>query len=191
MAIGEVPVAWRQSNLSFRLMCLGLRFRDIRLPRTEILKEVGIGTGFRVLDYGCGAGSYVPGLSRLVGPAGKVFALDIHPLAVESVQRLVSKRGLTNVETILSDCRTGLPDDSLDVILLYDIFHDLAEPEAVLKELYRLLKPDGTLSFNDHHMKHEEILSRIGGGLLFRPGGKGRMTYRFSKVLEKPASRGQ
>jgi len=171
-----------QSNLDFRFMPLVIRFRDMRLPRNEILKEEGIQTGFRILDFGCGPGSYVPAVSEMVGPSGKVYALDIHPLAVESVQRLVSKRGITNVETILSDCRTRLPDDSIDVVLLYDIYHDLAEPEGVLNELHRVLKPDGTLSFNDHHMKDEEITAKIGAGSLFRLAGKGRMTYKFSKL---------
>ena len=171
-----------QSNLSFRFMSLGFRLRDLHLPRTEILKEVDIKTGFRVLDYGCGAGSYVLAVSELVGPSGKVYALDIHPLAVESVQRLVSRRGLTNVETILSDCRTGLPNDFVDVALLYDIYHDLTEPEAVLNELHRVLKPDGILSFNDHHMKGEDVTAKVAAGTLFRLAEKGRMTYKLSKV---------
>lgn len=171
-----------QSNLSFRFMSLGFRLRDLRLPRPEVLKEAGIQAGFRVLDFGCGPGSYVPGLTELVGPSGKVYALDIHPLAIESVKRLVSKRGLTNVETILSDCSTGLPDAYVDVALLYDIYHDLAEPEAVLKEIHRVLKSDGILSFNDHHMKHEEVMSKIGNGPLFHLTYKGRMTYKFSKI---------
>lgn len=171
-----------QSNLSFRFMSLGFRLRDFRLPRREILKEVGIKTGFRVLDYGCGAGSYVTGLSELVGPSGRVYALDIHPLAVESVKRLVSRRGLSNVETILSECQTGLPDASVDAALLYDIYHDLAEPEAVLNELHRVLKPDGILSFNDHHMKDEEVTAKIGASALFGLAKKEKMTYKFSKM---------
>jgi len=170
------------SKLDFRLMSLVIRLRDLRLPREEILREEGIQTGFRVLDFGCGPGSYVAATSALVGPSGKVYALDIHPLAVQSVQRLVSKRGLTNVETILSDCQTGLPDDFVDVALLYDIYHDLGEPEKVLKELHRVLKPDGTLSFNDHHMKGEEIMAKVPASSLFRLAERGRMTYKFTKV---------
>lgn len=172
-----------QSNLSFRFMSLGFRLRDLRLPRAELLKEVGIKSGFRVLDYGCGAGSYVPDLSRMVGPAGKVYALDIHPLAIQAVQRLASKRVLANVETILSDCRTGLPDGSADVALLYDVYHGLPSPEAVLSELHRVLKPDGMLSFNDHHLKHDELMASIGASHLFRLAGRGRMTYGFTKVI--------
>jgi ubiquinone/menaquinone biosynthesis C-methylase UbiE len=170
-----------KSNLDFRLMSLTYIFRDLRLPRMEILKEVGIKPGFRVLDFGCGPGSYVEAASRLVGQSGKVYALDIHPLAVQSVQRMVLKKGLANVETILSDCQTGLPDDSIDVVLLYDIYHGLGEPGKVLKELYRVLKLEGVLSFSDHHLKEHEIVAKVTASGLFHLAGQGQRTYSFSK----------
>jgi ubiquinone/menaquinone biosynthesis C-methylase UbiE len=170
-----------ESNLGFRLMALGYRFRDLRLPRLNILKEVGIKPGFQVLDYGCGPGSYIIPLAELVGESGKVYALDIHPLAIRKVQDIASKKQLANVETILSDCQTGLPDNSLDVVLLYDTFHHLSDPDGVLKELHRVLKPDGILSFSDHHMKENEIVSGVTNSGLFRLSGKGQRTYSFLK----------
>jgi ubiquinone/menaquinone biosynthesis C-methylase UbiE len=147
----------------------------------NILKEVGIKPGFRVLDYGCGPGSYIIPLAELVGESGKVYALDIHPLAIRKVQDIASKKQLTNVKTILSDCKTGLPDNSLDVVLLYDIFHHLSEPDLILKELRRVLKLDGVLSFSDHHMKENEIISRVTNSGLFKLARKGQRTYTFLK----------
>jgi ubiquinone/menaquinone biosynthesis C-methylase UbiE len=170
-----------ESNLGFRVMSLGYRFRDLRLPRMNILKEVGIKPGFRVLDYGCGPGSYIMPLAELVGESGKVYALDIHPLAIRKVQNIVSKRKLANVDTIHSDCQTGLPNNSLDVVLLYDIFHHLSDPNKILKELHRVLKPDGVLSFSDHHMEEDEILSGVTSSGLFRLSKKGQRTYAFLK----------
>nr|MDO8089972.1 class I SAM-dependent methyltransferase [Candidatus Sigynarchaeota archaeon] len=111
-----------------------------------------------------------------------VYALDINPLAVRRVQSIASKRKLTNVETICSDCRTGLPDNSVDVVLLYDTFHLLNNPNEVLEELHRVLKPEGILSFSDHHMKESEILSRVTNRGLFRLWKKGKKTYSFLKV---------
>jgi len=169
------------SNFDFQFMSLGYRFRDFFLPRMNILKEVGIKPGFRVLDYGCGPGSYIIPLAELVGESGKVYALDIHPLAIRKVQCIASKKQLANVETILSDCKTGLPDDSLDVVLLYDIFHHLSDPDVVLEELHRVLKPDGILSFSDHHMKENEIVSGVTNSGLFRLLRKGQRTYTFLK----------
>jgi len=171
------------SNLDFRFMSFGFKFRDLLLPRENTLKEVGIKPGFYVLDYGCGPGSYTIPAAQLVGNSGKVYSLDIHPLAVQRVQSVAARRGLTNIEAILSDCATGLPDKSLDVVLLYDTFHDLNKQDEVLAELHRVLKPDGILSFNDHHMKEEnEIISRITGKGLFTLLRKGERVYNFSKI---------
>ena len=171
------------SNLDFRLMSLTYKFRDFFLPRKNILDEVGIKPGFHILDYGCGPGSYTIVAAPLVGESGKIYALDIHPLAVQQVQNISAKKGLTNIETILSDCATGLPDESIDVVLLYDILHDLSEPDEVLAELHRVLKPNGILSFNDHHLKEEnEIMTKITGKGLFKLSRKGKRVYNFHKV---------
>jgi ubiquinone/menaquinone biosynthesis C-methylase UbiE len=169
------------SNFDFKFMSVGYKFRDCFLPRKNILKEVGIKPGFHVLDYGCGPGGYIIPIAKLVGESGKVYALDIHPLAVQKVQDIASKKQLANVETILSDCQTGLPNNSLDVVVLYDAFHHLSKSGVVLKELYRLLKPDGILSFNDHHMNESKILAEVTNSGLFKLSRKGQRTYTFLK----------
>jgi ubiquinone/menaquinone biosynthesis C-methylase UbiE len=169
------------SNFDFKFMSVGYKFRDFFLPRTNILRKVGIKPGFHVLDYGCGPGGYIVPLAELVGESGRVYALDIHPLAIQKVQDIASKKKLANVETILSDCQTGLPDNSLDAVLLYDAFHHLSDPDIVLKELYRVLKPDGILSFSDHHMQESEIVAQVTNNGLFRLSRKGRRAYTFLK----------
>jgi ubiquinone/menaquinone biosynthesis C-methylase UbiE len=169
------------SNFDFKFMSCGYKFRNFFLPRKNILKEVGIKPGFHVLDYGCGPGSYIMPLAELVGESGKVYALDIHPLAIQRVQDIASKKQLANVETILSDCQTGLPDNTLDAVLLYDAFHHLSDPDVVLKELHRVLKPDGILSFGDHHMKEKEIVVEVINDRLFRLLREGQRTYTFLK----------
>jgi ubiquinone/menaquinone biosynthesis C-methylase UbiE len=178
---GKITVDKVESNFGFRLMALGYRFRDLRLPRRNILKEVGIKPGFRVLDYGCGPGSYTFPLAELVGESGQIYALDIHPLAIRRVKDMASKKRLANVQTILSDCQTGLPDNSLDVVLLYDIFHHLSDPNKILKELHRVLKPSGVLSFSDHHMKEDEIVSGVANSGLFSLSQSSQRTYSFAK----------
>ena len=148
----------------------------------EVVKEVGIKEGFKVLDYGCGPGGYVAPVSELIGGNGRLYALDVMPVALDMVKRLTAKKKLQNVETILSDCKTALPDNSIDVVLLYDVFHDLEDQDSVLKELHRVLKPEGTLSFSDHHLKETEITSKITRQGLFRLVKKGQYTYSFAKT---------
>ena len=170
-----------ESNFGFRLMSLGYKFRDLLAPRKNALKEVGIKPGFAILDYGCGPGSYIIATAELVGKSGKIYALDIHPLAIQGVQGIIARKQLTNVETICSDCKTGLPDSSIDVVLLYDTLHTLSDSNEVLAELHRVLKPSGILSLSDHHMKENEIISGVTGKELFKLSRKGERTYSFVK----------
>jgi len=171
-----------KSNFYFRFMSFVFKFRDLLLPRKNILKEVEIESGFRILDYGCGTGSYITAIAELVDQSGKIYALDIHPLALRRVRNIASKKQLANVETICSDCETGLPDGRVDVVLLYDTFHTLSDPNRILEELHRVLKPNGLLSFSDHHMKESEIIVKVTGKGLFRLLKKDEKTYSFLKL---------
>ena len=166
-------------GMSFILKC-----RDIFRPRKDILAEVGIKPNSKVLDFGCGPGSYIIHISKAVGENGKVYALDIHPLAIKKVKSTISKFNLINVETICSDYATSLPDKAIDTILLYDIFHMLRNKMKVLTELHRVLKDDGILSFSDHHMSEKNIMSEMNASNLFELRKKNRRTYSFSKLLQ-------
>jgi len=167
----------------YHFACMSFMFtlRDVFSSRRHVLQEVGIKPGFHVLDYGCGPGRYIIPLTELVGKSGKVYALDIHPIAIKRVKNIISKNKLINVETILSGNAADVVDESMDVILFYDTFHLLSDKKRVLQELHRLLKPTDILSFSDHHMKKDEILSELTSSGLFRLSGKGRKTYSFLK----------
>jgi ubiquinone/menaquinone biosynthesis C-methylase UbiE len=170
------------SGLSFRVMTLLLKIRDSIRPRVNVLTEADLKAGNSVLEFGCGPGSYTVIAAGMVGTAGRIYALDIHPLALRSVERRAAKRGLTNIETILSNGATGLEDSSIDVVLLYDVFHDLDDPNSVLQELHRVLKPVGFISFSDHHMKEPDIISKVTGSGLFKLSSTGRITHTFTKT---------
>jgi ubiquinone/menaquinone biosynthesis C-methylase UbiE len=170
------------SNIGFKLMSLMFKVRDLLRPRLDVLKEAGIESGFSVLDFGCGPGGYILPLVELVGSSGKIHALDVHPLAIHQVKKIAARKGIENIETIESDCSTGLPDNGVDTVLLYDVFHNLARPDDILRELHRVLKPGGTLSFSDHHMKEEEVITGVTGTGMFRFVKKGKKTYSFAKA---------
>ena len=162
-----------KSNLDFRLMTISYKFRDFFQSRMNILKEVGIKRGDYILDYGCGSGSYILPLIELVGNEGKIYALDAHPIAIQMIQKIVLKKQLKNVEIIHSNCKTGLPDNSIDVVLLYDVLHELNKPNEVLEEIHRVLISNGILSVSDHHMKENEIISKVTSRGLFKLLKKG------------------
>ena len=146
-------------NISFRVMAFLLDvYHRFIVPVDKELAKTGIEEGQTVLDFGCGPKDYTVHAATIVGPGGRVFALDIHPLAIKAVERKANEMGLANIRTILSDRDTGLPDESVDVILLFDMIHMVADKPALLKKLHRVLKPDSLLSVWVHHMKVEEVV---------------------------------
>jgi ubiquinone/menaquinone biosynthesis C-methylase UbiE len=163
-------------------MTLMFKVRDLLQPRSDVLKEAGIGRGSVVLDFGCGPGGYIAPLAKMVGASGKIHALDVHPLAIREIKKIAKRKKFENIETIESDCRTGLPDSSVDMVLLYDVFHSLVRHDEVLRELHRVLKAEGTLSFSDHHMGEREVLTKVTAAGMFTFVKKGKKTYSFAKA---------
>ena len=163
--------------------------KDLLVEQTKIrekfiqdtIKEAHLKKGFKVLDFACGPGRYVLAVSKAIGATGKLYALDKAPLALEMVRKLVDKNKLSNVKTIESDCDTELPDEELDVVLLYDAFHGLDDKKAVLSEVNRVLKPEGALSFSDIHLEEKEIVSSVTSFSLFKLKSKNQKTYTFIK----------
>ena len=77
-----------KSNLGFKLMeKLGMPIRDFFMPPDKMLAEVEIKEGFQILDFGCGPGTFSIKLAEKTGPSGQVHALDILPLALETVEK--------------------------------------------------------------------------------------------------------
>src|ERR671915_37721 len=151
------------SKFSFKAMILILRVRDLFRPPQKVLSEVDmIKPGTHVLDYGCGSGNYTIIAAELVGPYGKVYAVDIHPLAIREVQNKADIKCLRNIQTILTDCNTKLPDSSVDVVLLFYVLHDFKNPDLIIKEINRLLKSTGVLLVIDHKLENEKVVSILG-----------------------------
>ncbi len=172
----------RQSNLSFRLMTMEFCFRDWLHPPITILKDAGVGSDMTVLDFGCGPGGFSIAAAEIVGPKGMVYAVDIHPLALEAVQQRALKRGFKNVATVCGSNITKIDEEAVDVVLLYDVLHDLAEPDAVLKELYRTLKSSGILSVSDHPTDQAALSSLIVKEGLYTVAGRSQLTLQFGKI---------
>ena len=157
-----------QSGVGFRLMSLEFRLRDWLHPPVKILQEIGVRPGMAVLDFGCGTGSFTLAAAGIAGPVGRVYALDIHPLAIESVQRAASKKRINNITTILGSSIDTLPGKTIDMILLFDTLHDIAEPVPVLADMHRVLKPDGRLIVSDHHLESKTLIAIVSTNGLFR-----------------------
>ena len=147
-----------------RIECLILELRDelgIPFKPEKELAKLDIQEGQIILDFGCGIGSFALPVARMVGGKGKVYALDKQPFAIKKVKEKGQKEGLENIETVLSDGDTGLPDRSIDVVLFYGVLPEIEDKEAVLKELHRVLNPNGYLSSRYCFRMKKQRLLRI------------------------------
>jgi ubiquinone/menaquinone biosynthesis C-methylase UbiE len=152
----------RMSDLAFRIMALMFKIRDILIQKDKILDEFGIRQGQTVVDYGCGPGSYIRKASELVGTEGRVYAIDIHELAIESVKKRIARENLNNVTALVaSKERCPLNDNSIDLIYALDMFHMVANPIIFLKELNRISKPDAVLYIDNGHQRRAEAKIKI------------------------------
>jgi ubiquinone/menaquinone biosynthesis C-methylase UbiE len=129
----------------------------------EFLKDIGIKEGQVVLDFGCNVGHYTIPAAEVVGEEGRVYAIDKDIESLNELMRTAKIKGLRNIVPILiqsSDLKINLKDESVDVILLYDVLHyiDAMGRNKIYNESYRILKNDGLLSVYPKHNKSDEPL---------------------------------
>jgi ubiquinone/menaquinone biosynthesis C-methylase UbiE len=99
-----------------------------------------------VADVGAGSGYFTVRLAQRVGPGGRVFAADIQPEMLSLLRARLARERLSNVEPVLStDTDPRLPPRSFDLILMVDVYHELAQPQVILSKLLTSLKPAGRL----------------------------------------------
>jgi ubiquinone/menaquinone biosynthesis C-methylase UbiE len=99
-----------------------------------------------LVEFGCGYGTFTLAAAGMV--SGNVIAQDIEPDMVSLVEQKCQKAGITNVRAEVRDFvkeGTGLPDESIEAALLFNILHH-EEPVALMKEALRVLKPGGRLA---------------------------------------------
>jgi ubiquinone/menaquinone biosynthesis C-methylase UbiE len=125
--------------------------KDFEQYSLEALKDVGLKRGHTVLDCCCGCGHYTIPASKLVGEEGMVYAIDADRGKLQDLKQKISSGLGKNVKIIQEDVekKISLPNHSVDVILLYDIFWYFRPNEInlsrLLLEIHRIAKPQGGL----------------------------------------------
>jgi ubiquinone/menaquinone biosynthesis C-methylase UbiE len=121
-----------------------------------------------VLDVGCGPGAFSIAAARLVGPQGRVIAVDVHPLALKRVRRAAEMLHLGQLQALHVDALRTVPDECVDAALMFDVVHELGDPRPTQEEIRRVLKQDGALFVADHHMKEDDLVRIIADAGPFR-----------------------
>lgn len=102
--------------------------------------------GMVVADIGAGTGYYALRIAPRVAPRGRVLAVDIQQEMLELLSARAKQNGVPNVVPILGEVADPrLPADSVDLVLMVDVYHELEYPYEMMQALKRALKPDGRL----------------------------------------------
>ena len=120
--------------------------RDEWQQPDRVMDALGIADGSVVADIGAGAGWFTIRLARRVGPNGIVYTQDIQRQMLEAIRRRVAREGLQNVQTRLGTGSTpNLPERSLDAVLVVDVYPEVVDPVALLRNLATAVKPGGRI----------------------------------------------
>lgn len=125
---------------------------------SKLLKILDLKPGMVVADIGAGSGYHAFRMAEKVGDKGKVYAVDIQPEMLAIIRRKAKEKGITNVEPVqgtVSDPK--LPADSIDLMLLVDVYHEFSLPYEMTEAMVKALKPGGKLVFVEFRLEDPKV----------------------------------
>jgi ubiquinone/menaquinone biosynthesis C-methylase UbiE len=145
-ASGQYPIERRAGEIErLRMQAAALEF-----DAGVMLERIGVSSGWRCLDLGCGPGGIVDLLSVRAGPTGQVVALDADPVFLEHARALARERRRGNIEFVQGDAyRTGLPRASFDLVHVRFVASTVGRPEDLISEALALARPGGCVAFQE------------------------------------------
>lgn len=124
-----------------------------RLPPARILNDIGLKLGDTLVDIGCGPGLFALAAASVVGPRGAVYGVDISPEMIDDLKRSAEALGLTNVRAMLTrETEARLPRGA-SFYFLVNVFHELADRPAYLRNIRRSMGPRSFLVIIDYFRK--------------------------------------
>jgi precorrin-6B methylase 2 len=132
--------------------------REAEEAPSKAIAALDIRPGAVIADVGAGSGYYTVRLARQVGPAGKVVATDLQPGMLEIIRSKIARERLTNVEVVQGRADDPmLPASTFDLILMVDVYHELASPQVFVRKLKEALKPDGRLVLIEFRLEDPRV----------------------------------
>lgn len=113
-----------------------------------LMKALKLKPGDAVADIGAGTGYYSRRLAQAVGTNGVVYAEEIQPEMLDILTNKMARLNIHNVKPVLGTITDSkLPEASVDLILLVDVYHEFDHPHEMVEAMTRALKPGGRLVF--------------------------------------------
>jgi len=115
--------------------------------RTDLLLGLlALRPGDTVADIGAGTGYFSLPIARLVGPTGRVLAVDIQPEMLTIIEERARAGKIANIVPILAtETDPMLPDNTVDLVLMVDAYHEFSFPREVMTRVVDALSEDGRI----------------------------------------------
>jgi ubiquinone/menaquinone biosynthesis C-methylase UbiE len=132
--------------------------REAEEAPSLLLKALKLKPGMTIADIGAGSGFLTFPMARLVGPKGKVLAVDIQPEMLEIINQKMPEQNVKNVVTILGTITDPkLPPNSTDLALMVDVYHEFDHPYEMTESMVRGLKKGGRLVFVEYRKEDPNV----------------------------------
>ena len=132
--------------------------RDEEENPKKLIELLGLKDGEVVADIGAGSGYYTFRMAKLVAPKGKVLAVDIQQEMLDIIKNKAKKDGVENVEPVLgAEADPKLKPESVDTILLVDVYHEFSHPYEMTEKMVQALKPGGRIVFVEFRLEDEKV----------------------------------
>jgi ubiquinone/menaquinone biosynthesis C-methylase UbiE len=123
-----------------------------------VIDALEIEPGQTIADLGAGSGYYSFRIAPLVGPTGKVLAIDIEPAMLEVIAQRARREHVTNIATVRSSARDPhLAAHSVDLLFMVDVYHELEYPYEMLTKVRAALKPGGRVALIEYRAEDPEV----------------------------------
>jgi ubiquinone/menaquinone biosynthesis C-methylase UbiE len=132
--------------------------RDEQEKPALVLKALNLKGGEVVADLGAGSGYFSFRMAPKVGSAGKVLAVEIQDEMLAEIRQRAAAQGITNVEAVRgSETDPHLPANGVDLVLMVDVYHELAYPYEVMMKIREALKPGGRVVFVEYRKEDPAV----------------------------------
>jgi SAM-dependent methyltransferase len=122
------------------------------------LDAMNLRPGMVIADLGSGVGYMTLRMAKRVGPTGKIYGVDLQPGMLAELEKNAKSAGVTNVVPILGEpADPKLPAGQIDMILMVDVYHEVSQPQAMIRKIRQALKTDGRLILLEYRAEDPNI----------------------------------
>lgn len=136
-----------------------IRDRREREERCSLmLANLGVRPGMTICDMGCGNGFHSLPMAKMVGENGLVIGVDVQPEMLGFLRERMEDQGVENIIPILGSFHNPrLPPNTIDLVLMVDVYHEFSHPQQMLASIHAGLKPDGLVVLVEYREEDPEV----------------------------------